>query len=182
MSKFYTGVGSRQTPEDILDHMLAMGGQFARAGWTLRSGAAEGADSAFEDGAQHDGPMEIYLPWAGFNGRKVARLQMPSLQAYEVAANTHPAWGQLKPGAKALHARNAHQVLGHDLNTRSRFVVCWTPDGCESPAERTEKTGGTATAIVIAYAYGIPVFNLAKPARLDELRKWYMAYEKANEL
>jgi hypothetical protein len=44
----------------------------------------------------------------------------------------------------------------------SKFVVCWTPGGLLK--------GGTAQAMRIAHAYGIPVFNLADPvyrARLE---------------
>jgi hypothetical protein len=79
-----------------------------------------------------------------------------------MAAETHPKWESLGGGARSLHARNVHQVLGEDLRTPSEFVVCWTPDGCETEAERSKETGGTATAIVIAYRHNIPVYNMAK--------------------
>ncbi len=53
-----------------------------------------------------------------------------------------------------MHARNAHQVLGQDLESPSLCVICWTPKG--------ELKGGTRTAIVIAEQNDIPVFNFGK--------------------
>lgn len=41
------------------------------------------------------------------------------------------------------------------------FVVCWTPDACETEAARGRDTGGTGQAIALADRHGIPVFNLA---------------------
>ena len=160
MTKFYTGIGSRQVPSDIYGIMSHLGMRLGELGFVLRSGAAQGSDEAFEMGAIHRShPTEIYLPWRGFNGH-VGGFSKPSPAAFEMAATVHPAWGILTPGVKALHARNCHQVLGYELDTPSEFVVCWTPDGCTSEATRTPKTGGTATAIVLAERHGIPVYNL----------------------
>jgi hypothetical protein len=49
-SRTYTGIGARRTPSDVLDlmHSLAMR---LSGGWVLRSGGADGADRAFEEGA-----------------------------------------------------------------------------------------------------------------------------------
>lgn len=163
--KFYTGIGSRTTPTHALAKIRMIARDVYRRGFILRSGGAEGADSAFEavpfefaakDGRAH----QIYLPWGGFNGRMQATLKRATVEAQLMARTVHPMWSKLSPGAKLLHARNCHQVLGEDLKTPSQFVVCWTPDGCESEATRTEQTGGTATAIVLADRHGIPVFNL----------------------
>lgn len=159
---FYTGIGSRETPEEVLNVMHAIAVSLWRSKWTLRSGGAAGADTAFERGA---GPMSvIYLPWRGFNGRwgMVNTVDKPSLAAYKMASDIHPAWQSLGAGAKAMHARNCHQVLGWTLEEPSQFVVCWTPDGCEDESTRAKSTGGTATAIVLASRRGIPVFNLQK--------------------
>ena len=66
--------------------------------------------------------------------------------------------------------RNVYQVLGKDLNTPSEFVICWTPDGAETANERSIKTGGTGFAIALADSLGIPVYNLANPESLEEVR------------
>jgi hypothetical protein len=78
----------------------------------------------------------------------------------EKAASLHPAWSRLSIGPQKLHARNVGQVLGKNLATPVSFVLCWTKDGCATEQERTVKTGGTGTAIVLAHRLGIPVFNL----------------------
>ena len=44
---FYTGVGSRKTPKDILDFMVLCGKRLADLNYVGRSGGADGADSAF---------------------------------------------------------------------------------------------------------------------------------------
>ena len=62
----YAGIGARKTPGGVLVLMREVGAILARDGWMLRSGGAEGADSAFEAGAKSaGGAREIFLPWAG---------------------------------------------------------------------------------------------------------------------
>jgi len=49
--------------------------------------------------------------------------------------------------------------MGYDLKTPSKFVLCWTPDGCISKQTRNKNTGGTGQAIAYASENGIPIFN-----------------------
>lgn len=157
----YAGVGSRDTPEEACRWMTDFAAWVAVNGFLLRSGAADGADAALERGAtQARAPMEIYLPWRGFNGHGSPRW-MISAEAYALAARFHPAWGALPPSHRKLHARNGYQVLGPDLRTPSRFVCCWTNDG--------KASGGTGQAIRIAEAYHIPVFNLRNNNAFNEV-------------
>lgn len=145
---YYTGIGSRETPDDILDLMESAARALRhRAGYTLRSGGADGADSAFERGAGSQ--SEIYLPWKGFNGSN-SPLYHISTEAMELAASLHPAWSRCSQGARKLHARNCYQVLGSDLNAPSRFVLCWH-----------NGSGGTLQACRLAEACGVPIRNLA---------------------
>lgn len=171
--RYYTGIGSQETPEPVLEQMSALAAFLARAGFTLRSGGAEGADTAFEQGARSvDGArMQIYLPWRGFNGNS-SPLYTVERRALEVARRVHPAWHRLSPAARKLHGRNCYQVLGLSLDTPSRVLVCWTSDGCESARTRSAKTGGTGTAIELAERHGVPVFNLGKAGRGAALREW----------
>lgn len=133
----------------------------------LRSGAAAGADTAFEAGALASfGQVQIFLPFPGFRGHQ-SRHSRPLPQSFEMAKAYHPAWAALSPAARALHARNAHQVLGPNLNDPVKFVLCWTPDGCSHASNRTKETGGTGTAISLACANGVKVLNLANVGSLD---------------
>lgn len=169
MNRYYTGVGSRSTPPDILATMRRIADRLSRMGYVLRSGRAEGADMAFEQASW--GRAEIYLPWPGFNAPARWQRSSPSPEAYKLAMGVHPAWSRCGSAARALHARNCHQVLGNDLNVPSDFLVCWTPDGCTGASSRTAQTGGTGTAIVLAERYGVPVFNLKNPGALDALER-----------
>lgn len=165
MTLIYAGIGSRETPSEMLFIMKALAHQMALRGHTLRSGAAKGADSAFEQGCDEaQGPKEIYLPWLGFDKRHTMHKGIcawPSAEAYTMAAKFHPNWAACSSGAQALHARNCHQVLGWMLDKPSDLIICWTPGA--------QATGGTGQAIRIAKAYKIPVFDLADPKSFDEL-------------
>lgn len=172
----YTGVGSRETPKDVLAIMHALAAALARAGWTLRSGGAPGADTGFEDGAISEaGLMEIYLGWKGFNGNP-SPLFKSRPEATEIAKTAHPAWDRLSDAAKKLHSRNVFQVLGFSLNKPAKMTICWTPDGCESEKQRRRTTGGTATAIVLSERYNVPVFNLKNENSRIALNKLLTQY------
>ncbi len=171
----YTGIGSRSTPSDQQLLMRWLGKQLALQGWTLRSGGATGADQAFAAGtALGSAPgahnMEIYLPWRGFAGQKGVVASAERFEAAErIVAGTHPLWARLPQAHRRLHARNAFQVLGLDLESPSALVACWTPDGSETLEQTSAATGGTGTAIRLAHARGIPVFNLARENALERL-------------
>lgn len=148
----YTGIGSRSTPPLIRKRMTAIAEEKRRLGFILRSGAAMGADEAFEEGAGEE--KEIWLPWLGF--RSHSSLLVPSPSAFRLVLKYHPNPQALMYSKTnwQLHARNCHQVLGADLKTPSSELVCWTPKG--------EFVGGTATALRIAHDWGIPIINLGK--------------------
>jgi len=165
-SMAYAGIGSRKTHVEELRRMMLVAERLALRGYTLRSGAADGADAAFESCAGEK--KEILVPWAGFNGN-TSTFQEPTREAFEVAKAIHPAWNKLSEVAVKLQARNSHQILGPDLRAPADFVVCY--DRCESEAARTRDTGGTGQAIALASRWGIPVFNLARKDALERLKQ-----------
>lgn len=166
----YAGIGSRQTPVEVLKEMVYLGRALAHRGYTLRSGAALGADTAFERGCDElHGNKEIWIPWMGYESRP-ALCKVPGSGHYQIASETHPAWQYLSRGVRGLHARNVGQVLGEDLLTPVSFVLCWTPDGAESHSEVTRETGGTGTAIKLAALTNIPVINMQRGGHLERLR------------
>jgi len=166
--KFYTGIGSRNIPSEISYKMEKIASKLSELGYTLRSGGADGADTAFENGATL---KEIYLPWKGFNNNDSVKYNI-SYAALELASELHPGWKHLTPGARKLMARNCYQVLGEDLKTPSDFVVCWTPDGCENHADRKQKTGGTGQAISLADQRNIKVYNIFNKNSLNDLENY----------
>lgn len=143
----YAGIGARATPGRVCIRMTAIAVRLRARGYVLRSGGAIGADKAFEAGAgQH---KQIFIA------------KDATEEAMAIAARFHPAWDMCSDYAKRLHGRNVFQVLGETMDDPSRFVVCWTADG--------KASGGTGTAIRIAEAHGVPVFNLHDPDALDRL-------------
>lgn len=187
--KFYTGVGSRETPEDMQELIRQLAYKLANTGWCLRSGAADGADKAFEAGwwkARMDhvkvDPIqsqamaaEIYIAWSGFNGHTATsyagNVYMPSgaiaQEAEEIVSKIHPNWAACTQGARKLHSRNVFQVLGQDLKTPSSMLVCWAKTNKEGQAQ-----GGTATAWNLAQQHNIPCFNLNKPVDLARIQRF----------
>lgn len=187
--KWYTGVGSRETPSDIIELMEKIGLALAKQGWTLRSGGAKGADQAFERGMfEHFGydgpypftPAEIYLPWDGYEdhyrythgGLNIlpSDISLPNDRIAEgMAMSVHPAWGACKQGARRMHTRNVFQVLGPHLDKPSKMLIAWT-----RLDNRGGPKGGTATAINLAKEHigEDAVFNLAIPEHFDRISKW----------
>ncbi len=158
-------------------YMRRLASRLAANGFVLRSGGADGADKAFQAGCEDaGGRSEIWLPWQGFNGAGHTGLY-PGKAHFDLASQLHPAWASLPRSVRSLHARNVGQVLGANLDVEASFVICWTPDGCESHASRTKGTGGTGMAISVATALGrsIPVFNLANEGASERLNETVLA-------
>ena len=109
-----------------------------------------------------NGQKEIYLPWKGFEGSD-SNLIVRDIKAFEIGEKFHPYWHNLSQGAKKLQARNSHQVLGLDLNTPTKFVICWTKNG--------KGSGGTGQAIRIAKAYDIPVFDTGNWSDIEDIKR-----------
>lgn len=161
--KTYAGIGSRKTPEDVLELITKIALKLDKQGYTLNSGGASGADTAFEQGSKR---KQIFLPSNSFNGRYHDGIEYFNYQtlphkdlAEETVSLFHPAAHKLTDYAFKLMARNTFQVLGKDLQTSVEFVICWTANGKE--------IGGTSQAIRIAKSVNIPVLNLGKPKVLE---------------
>ena len=175
----YSGIGSRDTPTEVLDNMKVVAAELATRGWMLRSGHAFGADQAFETGALAvQGDAEIYLPWNGFNNGHhllnscINAQALPNWNAAaKMATAFHPAWDKCTRGAQALHTRNIYQILGLDLRTPVNCVICWTRDG--------KASGGTGQALRLAEYLEIPVFNLQNEDALTQLADFVYNLELA---
>lgn len=165
IKKAYAGVGSRQTPEDVQKLMYAAARNLEEAGLMLRSGGANGADTAFESGVWHWPNKQIILPYSGFNKRTIRQPGVHVInhdyidRAREVASLYHPVWDTLPRNIQEFHTRNVAQVLGLRLDDPALFVLCWTPGG--------KGGGGTGQAIRIAKGFDIPVFDMGAMSLLE---------------
>lgn len=155
--RYYSGIGSRNTPKEICSEMTKLASILEQCGFILRSGNADGADQAFAEGVQKQ--AQIWLPWSSFNSD--FREDFPQHDYRVISLSDEAAWlsvSEFHPNAKNLSetsckfmARNYRQVIG--LNEpNSEFVVCWTEDGLPR--------GGTAQALRIARARNIRVLNM----------------------
>ena len=163
MIKYYTGIGSTKTPNEICEYMTKVAYFLGRKNYILRSGHAPRADYAFETGCDlAKGEKEIYIPWKGFNGSN-SNLIVNDPNAFNMAERFHPYWNGLTQGVKKLHARNCHQVLGQDLNTPTEFILCWTKNG--------KGSGGTGQALRIAKEFNIPIFDLGRYDKLNNVKE-----------
>lgn len=141
---YYSGIGSRDTPDDILQ-LFTMIAQQLNDHYILRTGDAIGADRAFAYGATNV---------CQYSARDIIDDRYHNReQAIAISRALHPNWPRTNEYSCALLARNVYVVLGDDLMTKSRFVICWTRD--------CQVVGGTGHTIRIARHYQIPVFNLA---------------------
>lgn len=138
-NKYYAGIGSRKTPEYVLKKMKAIAEALEKKGFILRSGGAEGADSAFESGSKNN---EIF------------RAEDATNEALNLTSRYHPNWNACSEYTKKLHARNAMIILGKNLNSPVEFVWCWTKNG--------KGGGGTGQALRIAEDYGIKIYDLGE--------------------
>lgn len=153
-TNIYAGIGSRQTPAVVLQAMSYIGGALSLIGFTVRSGGADGADTAFTSFVTKPELLEVYIPWKNFNNVKNGIVTGNIEDAEMIVQDVHPAWQRCSSGARKLHTRNVFQVLGPEPISNPipvDFVCCYTKDGIV--------TGGTATAINIAKQHNIPIFN-----------------------
>lgn len=139
--RLYAGIGSRDITEGESQSLTFVAERLAKLGYALRSGGADGADTAFFKGA---GPCQILRP------------KHATEAAIELASQHHPAWDHCTPYVRKLMGRNAQIVLGPDLDSPVAFVACWT----RAPPGR----GGTRFGMRLAQANHIPVFNLVHGA------------------
>lgn len=175
----YTGVGSRKAPKSALRKMIYFGKRLAKHGAILRSGACRGPDRAFEIGCDSvNGPKEIYLPFAGYEDREEEEsvyIRGACSEARKMAQAVHPAWFVCQEASMCFHTRNVYQFFGLDLETPSRFVICWTPGGFME--------GGTRTVMELARIHRIPVFNLGSYSwDLKEIIKLVLERERRDEV
>lgn len=157
MNKYYSGVGSRETPLEIGYIMSQIAYKLAKQNYILRSGGALGADKFFEYGCDAaKGKKEIYRPEKELNGNNIKR---NIKEVTEVLKYDHINYNFLKEYTQLLFRRNVNQILGDSLENeylKSSFCIFWTPI-------LEKRQGGTRIVARIADKYHIPLFNLSDP-------------------
>lgn len=165
----YAGIGARKTPKDVLAEMTQLATDLEAYGFTLRTGGADGADTAFLEGIQTNPErVELYLPWKDYNGYS-SPFDYVDPRVQKLASQYHPNWANCKESVRKLHGRNLHIIAGPNIAapSPSLFTLCWTPEG--------SATGGTGIAINMSDAYLIPVFDfgLGIDFTLNQFEDWF---------
>ena len=171
----YAGVGSRRTPAAVLAAMRDIAETLGNLGWALSTGGADGADTAFQDGAlRTDAAITVHAPWSGYNGFRPGRERASDIDVVvprpherlrgvpyaDLARRHHPFWGRCGRGARALFLRNVSILAGArngDDLVPPAFVLAWTANGLGTGRD----AGGTGHTLRLADALGIPAVNLA---------------------
>ena len=170
----YAGIGSRETPQEVLDKMTQAATYLESLGYTLRSGRAKGADTAFEKGVKSKKQIFGGFDATGDREKAVAHEIHPNLTG-AMEASKKRAIANGKNGERSawavenLMARNTNQIFGENLDTPVDFVLAYDPSGWIGKGARPQK-GGTLQAIEMAYRKGIPVINMADTNWKDQLK------------
>ena len=136
MTLYYAGVGRRTTSFESLKTATIFAKEMYKLGYTLRSGGASGADSAFERGANNK--TKIFLPSSA------------NKKAVEFASQFHPAWHRCSAFTKNAHARNAMILMGENLDDPVEFTAY-----IKSDLEQEVTDGGTGVTLKMAKHFGI---------------------------
>jgi hypothetical protein len=150
----YAGIGSRQTPPEVLTQMTEIAKELQSKGYTLNTGKTfggkeEGADAAFSRGTTN---KNLFAP------------EQAGQKEVAIAKEIHPNPDALTQGAMKLMARNTNQVFGKNLDTPVDFVLFYAK---ETRSIRPE--GGTGQAVEMARLKGIPTINMANTDWREQL-------------
>ncbi len=152
---FYAGIGSRECPPGIIDEMNEFA-LFANGyDFILRSGGALGADKAFEEFAAY---------------KQIFRPEHATERDIIFTAQFHDAWHRCNEYVQRLHARNALIVMGHNLDTPVKLMVCWQ--------DPEKARGGTRQGMKIAKYFKIPIFNLHTSGNLEKAMKFVQGFKQ----
>ncbi len=163
-TRLYAGIGSRDAPQTMLNLATRLAKYLKKENFILRSGGANGMDSAFAAGAGNK--AEIFFPTCDMLRKKCkigqkCFCEIPK-EAFNIAEALHPHWDHLSSYVKRLHARNVQIILGENLSEKVEFVVLWSKHG--------KTRGGTAMGWRLAEELKIPVVDLGSPTAKDKLK------------
>lgn len=156
MTMTYAGVGSRAAKDDpeAMALMSAISTKLESLGWHLNTGDASGADAAFTRGVKNPSNVTAFTAGDATGDPKA----MAMFEKYHPNPNA-PCFQSSR--SRELMARNSYQILGRELDSPVKFLICWAPNS-KTDADGTimDVRGGTGQAVRIAYAHQIPVFNI----------------------
>jgi alkylated DNA repair dioxygenase AlkB len=174
----YAGIGSRETPKEVLDLMTKAANYLDGLGYTLQTGFTfknketgldeEGADKAFSDGSKNKtlfGPYGIRKTINGVTSVDKYNENVTE-KSNSIVKEIHPAPDRLTPGAVKLMARNTNQIFGKNLDSTVDFVLFYA----QETKDPLRPKGGTGQAVEMARRKGIPTINMADANWREQLK------------
>lgn len=168
--RWYTGVGSRHAPAEIIRRSVALAIALQKLGLSLRTGDAIGCDTAFAVGSGG----RVIRTSAGLIERET--LTGTQVQIFKPTATigwTVPAlracldysedFMRRPESHRQLLLRNMRQVLGPKGNDPTNFLVYWSPaPHCVCIDRAKSDGGGTRYAVRRAHLSAVPCFHLSE--------------------
>ena len=150
----YSGIGHRNTPENVRNMMTNIGSQLAQMGFILRSGNAIGADQAWEEQVTRK-MKEIFIVERKYSCPFGIIADVTQEQWDFVVSHYHGgmrAFSKQSAYVQYLFLRNLNILCGKDLDDKVDFVAYWH--------EGEHCNGGTGHTISMAKTLEIPCFNI----------------------
>lgn len=172
-NKYFTGVGSRETPNEICEIMKLIGKKLDERGWILRSGGAKpkrksnttfSADLSFEALVKN---KYIYtVRNFDFSEPNYSFCRNEVISVLDKHLNLDNNYDKF---CQTLLLRDINQVLGSPKTSteKSKFLICWT----KSENYNDSSLGGTRIAVRCALKHGIKVYNLVNNSTLEMIKK-----------
>lgn len=178
MSQYVAIVGSRNTPEPILELMIRLGRTYTDMGIAVSSGDAYDSDRAGWYGAKQSKQFDItgcriFLnkgfrdgqPISKFPGFIDTRYNCPQRNMAEaMALKARGTFAGLNQWGIELHTRNVYQIFGLSLDEPVGACIFYA-----EPKRNGTVSGGTNTAYQLAKEGNVPII---KNLFLEEDRDW----------
>lgn len=172
MTKHYAAIGTRKLSLAQKTLCKKIGAYLAAKGCILHTGAAQGADQTYAEGAfSKRGVVHLHLPWRAYeegwitgmsslygDAVQVDVLEEDDDAAFGSVTALHPAPERLSRGGMALHARNHRIISPKIIGTDEIDFVIALP---------SISGGGTMQGIRLARQAGISVVRLDKLTSKD---------------
>jgi hypothetical protein len=165
VKSYATCIGSRRTPIEICNIMSLIGERLQNK-YILRSGAAIGADQAFEKNVKPENKCIYTVKNFDYSQENydLCYSELMSIWDKDLNFDLYEKYNQI------LLLRDINQVLGSKNTSleKSKFLICYTPH--ENYNKRD--VGGSRIAIRCALKHGIKVHNLVNPETLKMVKTW----------
>ena len=144
--QYYSVIGSNQVPKHYNVMMETISKLFSKEDFILRTRGVLGFEEAALNGIT-DYNKKIIVPGLDWN-------KIPPDKAYDIAWDNVPKWTKLAPRQQKYKAYVVQTLLGHDLKSKSKFLITYTED--------KDTIHEVNLAIRLAREYDIRVFDLAE--------------------